>query len=759
MSQPEWNARLTDLPLVLAGPLLRKTTATSITVWIALKSACTVELQVYETTNAGQQIGACLLTGRRTTVAIGQFLHIVAITAQTSQPLQPDRIYAYDLHFSSEHQDWDLDRALVSSVLPSVSISYFAHQKPTFTLPPERLQDLQIVQGSCRKPHGDGYDALPILDDLIAARAKDPRDRPHQLFLTGDQIYGDDVAEPMLWMASALGDALLGWEEKLPMSANASDSKRVEHRVPAELPPGTRADVATAQAGFTAGLRNKRDKVKSHLFSLGEYYASYLLAWSPVCWAIAMPQGRQRQQRQAHPWNDALEEMQQFLQTLPQVRRALANVPTYMMFDDHEVSDDWNLNQAWCLRVYGKSLGRRVVQNALLAYGMFQGWGNTPEQFAAGRSGEKLLEAAQKWSDSAGQDGAAAQAIAQYTGMPLITPQTGLPQFVQDESVLILSRHPDALTWHYTVKSHCHEVIVLDTRTWRGYPTEGEVAGIEVPQAIAPPMLLCPTALAQQVTFPLQQPVPEGTFLILPTNLFGLQAIDWIHHWQLRRKKVFSTDVGDAWNINMEALARLLTELFSNRQSLVVLSGDIHYSTIVRLYHQHLAPPMKSAGLVQLTCSALKNEELATRILHTRLKDWLLPERIRRWIGWQHPPHMKETKGRRLPTSSPQPDWFATLEWIPRQTTRRMTDRAVAPDRHCRRQYFWRQWWRRFWLWLQDGQEVVGVNNLGVVSFHESEANVPTIVHTIYWLSFWQPPEVFYSRFDCELISNPDSPR
>jgi hypothetical protein len=775
MSQPEWNARLTNLPLVLAGPLLRKTTATSVTVWVALKSACTVELQVYETTNAGQQIGACLLTGRRTTVAIGQFLHIAAITAQTSQtPLQPDCIYAYDLHFSSGSQDWDLDRALVSPALPSANISYFAHQKPTFTLPPERLQNLQIVQGSCRKPHGDGYDALPILDDLIAAKAQSPRDseaspgenRPHQLFLTGDQIYGDDVAEPMLWVASALGDALLGWEEKLPIrdiaQANATDSKSMEYRVPAELPPGTRADVATAQAGFTAGLRNKRDKIKSHLFSLGEYYASYLLAWSPVCWAIAIPQGRQmRRQRQAiRQWNYALEDMQQFLQTLPQVRRALANVPTYMMFDDHEVSDDWNLNQAWCLRVYGKPLGRRVVQNALLAYGMFQGWGNTPEQFAAGRSGEKLLEAAQKWSHSAGQDEAAAQAIAQYTGMPFITQQTGLPQFVQDESVLILSRHPDAVTWHYTIKSHCHEVIVLDTRTWRGYPTEGEVAGIEVPQAIAPPMLLCPKALAQQVTFPLQQPhAPKGTFLVLPTNLFGLQAIDWIHHWQLRRKKVFSTDVGDAWNVNMEALARLLTELFSNRRSLVVLSGDIHYSTIVRLYHQQLASPMKSAGLVQLTCSALKNEELATRILHTRLKDWLLPEPIRRWIGWQNPPHMKETKGRRLPASSPQPDWFATLEWIPRQTTRRMSERAmlghpIAPDR-----YFWRQWWRRFWLWLQDGQEVVGVNNLGVVSFHESEADVPTIVHTIYWLSFWHPPEVFYSRFDCELISNPDSHR
>jgi hypothetical protein len=748
MSQPEWNARLTDLPLVLAGPLLRHTYSDSVTVWVALKEACTVELKIYETAAAGQQIGACLFTGQRMTVAIGQFLHVVAITARTAQTeLQPDRLYAYDLHFRAEQQDWTLDQALISPGFPTASISYFAHQKPTFSLPPQQLKDLKIVQGSCRKPHGDGYDALPILDDLIAATAQNPRDRPHQLFLTGDQIYGDDVAEPMLWVASALGDALLGWQEKLPIAQNG-----FEDCVAADLPPGSRAEIATQQAGFTAGLRQKRDKVKSHLFSLGEYYASYLLAWSPVGWAIAIPPGRQvRRRRSAHRWDIALEDIQQFIQTLPQVRRALANIPTYMMFDDHEVSDDWNLNRAWCLRVYGKPLGRRVVQNALLAYAVFQAWGNTPAQFTAERSGEKLLAAAQQWSQSGGTDGKAEQTIARYTGMPLIDGKTGLPQFVEDESVSILSRHADAITWHYTLQSHCHEVVVLDTRTWRGYPTEGKVAGLEVPQAIAPPRLLCPAALEQQITLPLQPPQTQaGTFLILPTNLFGLQAIDWIHHWQLRRKKVFSTDVGDAWNVNTEALAQFLSTLFSHRRSLVVLSGDIHYSTIVRLRFQHSVSPRSTAGLVQLTCSALKNEELITRILHTRLKDWLLPERMRRWIGWQHPSRMVEAKGRRLPTALPQPDWFATLEWVPRQTTQRVDERHVV-DRSSLRQR-----WRRFWLWLQDGEEVVGVNNLGVVSFQGNEA-APTIVHTIYWLSFWHPPEVFYSRFDCEVVSNAET--
>ena len=60
------------------------------------------------------------------------------------------------------------------------------------------------------------------------------------------------------------------------------------------------------------------------------------------------------------------------------MRRALANVPTYMVFDDHDVTDDWNLGRAWRDRVFTSPLGRRIVMNALVAYAVFQDWGNDP---------------------------------------------------------------------------------------------------------------------------------------------------------------------------------------------------------------------------------------------------------------------------------------------------------------------------------------------------------------------------------------------
>jgi hypothetical protein len=52
-----------------------------------------------------------------------------------------------------------------------------------------------------------------------------------------------------------------------------------------------------------------------------------------------------------------------------------------MVFDDHDVTDDWNATREWRDRVWRSPGGRRMVANALAAYWAFQTWGNAPEQF------------------------------------------------------------------------------------------------------------------------------------------------------------------------------------------------------------------------------------------------------------------------------------------------------------------------------------------------------------------------------------------
>ncbi|HEY9652565.1 MAG TPA: PhoD-like phosphatase, partial [Coleofasciculaceae cyanobacterium] len=771
--------------------------------------------------------------------------------------LEPGHIYAYDLSFGNQEQH--LSQALTSALFPQVTVSYFQHQLPTFALPPSDLGNLRIAHGSCRKLHGGGQDALPILDDLIEYYATDPNARLHQMFFTGDQIYGDDVADALLEMATEVGNSLLGWEEKLPLcpkSATGSEYKQLS-----ELKPGQRTDIAREYGGFTAMLLNTPHEAKSHLFGWGEYMAAYLLVWSPILWSTDFPNGRDvyPDSRHAKVWNQEVSHLKECLAQLWKVRRAIANVPTYMIFDDHDISDDWYLNRAWCTDVLGKPLGRRVVQNGLLAYALFQGWGNTPDQFQDGQPGGYLLNAATRWSASAGTDESACQEIGKFLGLPDTEPETGLPKFRQDRDVLILERDygdgTTAIKWHYTIRSFKHEVIVLDTRTWRGYPLEvGETARILnstvskiADVALAPPWLLCPTAFEQQIHNPLEltdwhnqthESDIEMTFLILPTNIVSLQIIDLIQQWELEKGNVFDSDVGDAWNLNEVALSTLLLELFKRRQKVVVLSGDIHFSAAIRLSYwfresveaslgirhprsltiknreslstnitpvskQQNYPRNQTRVLVQLTASAFKNGELKTYMIHTKAKS-LAPEQPQDWMGWSEPPQLVEIQvtpekvrlvnvempktgpvlrqrwGRRgtwditweiLPKNHQSlPDWQYHIEWLKREKA------TVAPWEKQReslrlsqtnQQKGWiatcSNWVSMLWRnqWLQEGEEVIGYSNFGLISLEYSnpQDGVKAVIQDNYWRPPWNPKSVVYSRYRALLeATNPPAP-
>ncbi|PSO72819.1 MAG: PhoD-like phosphatase [Cyanobacteria bacterium QS_1_48_34] len=776
---------LDRLPLILAGPILRRTEPDAVTVWLALRKSCRVTLRIY-TTDGGEGVrrNQPLLEGSRTTVQLGQHLHIVAVTAQSSDGfadlassvrarLQPGQIYAYDLDLGSYG---NLLAALNSAGVPDVTISYFDHGLPTFAMPPEDLNYLRIAHGSCRKPHGGGHDALPLLDHLIEQAANVPDSRPHQLFLTGDQIYGDDVADPLLWAACEVGNLLLGWEENLPIQKQSGEES-VKSR---ELQPGQRSDIARDYGGFTAMLHDQPEKAKSHLFSLGEYYALYLFAWS----SVLLPDRFTQKAKQA--WNQEVHAIEDL--KLPGVRRALANVPTYTICDDHDISDDWYLNREWCYRVLGKPLGRRVLQNGLLAYAVFQAWGNTPEQFMPGQPGEKLLQAAETWSASAGTDGTAWEEIAKHLGIPPIDPQTGLPKLKRDGDVFILDRDytdgTTALDWHYTVRSFKHEVIVLDTRTWRGYPKEEE-------GTTAPPWLLSPTAFEEQIQNPLEQTDQlkqagessvEATLVVVPTNPVSLSVIDLVQNLDLKQEKVFSHDVGDSWNFNDVAFSKLLATLFQRRDRIVLLSGDIHYGGAVRLNYWSPRPQEtseKASVLAQLTSSAIKNAEWTTYLIHTKAKS-LVPEQPENWAGWKEPPQLAEIVAtpysvRILDVEVPEqgpilwqmhpprgngevvweiavkdtsslPDWRYQIEWIEREKAQ-----IVANGKHqksatrfsaLRNSPLW--FWRN--QWLQEGKEVVGRNNISLVCFQWSEG-AKAVIQQTYWHPPWNPTSIVQSRY------------
>lgn len=736
---------LEQLPLIIAGPILRHTQTNEVTVWLALKKPDTVTLTVYETQDGtGSILAGQILQGRRETVALGKNLHIVAVTALLlgSRLLTPGEVYAYDL--SCQEESKNLIGA-INSDLQNRSISYFPHQLPTFSLAPQDLNSLNIVHGSCRKPHGGGKDSLSFLDNLIQDAASTANRRPHQLFLTGDQIYGDDVADPMLWLSQGINELLFGWSEELPLKCGTILSD--------ELPAGKRTEIARIEGGMTAMLKNKEEKAKSHLFSFAEYTAAYLLAWSPALVPQTIPHSdrSEKNRSQAKIWHQEAKHIRSFLGDLNRVSRALANIPVYTICDDHDISDDWYLNREWCDRVLGKPLGKRIVQNGLLAYAIFQAWGNTPHQFTPGTNGAELLQIASQWLQSQGQDLAAKAECDRYLGIPGNDLHTAAPQYQSDREVMVLGREPQAISWHYTVTGATHEVIVLDTRTWRGYPTESE-------RKLEPPMLLSPHAFKQQLEIPLNNKPSEieATLIVLPTNLVALGIIDRIQQYELSRNRVFSNDVGDSWNFHETAFSTLLLNLCQNRDRVIILSGDIHYSCAVRLVHWNHHTGDTSV-IVQLTSSAIKNSELVTRIIHTKLKS-LLPEQTERFLGWSQP--LKQVK---LPRHTwwhnkkqdrySTPDWQYRIEWIKRQPAKLLNWRTI--QQVDRKSNLWSRIIKRLLIllwrnrWLQEGSEVVGRNNLSLVKFRWSKNKA--VIQETYWHPPWKETGTVKSSYEVLL--------
>jgi len=94
--------RINQLPLVLAGPILRRTEPNSVSVWVALKEEQkTVRLKIL---NLLQQD---ILVGESETTALGTNLHIVTVTAKTrgsaapasGDALIPGQTYLYNFDF------------------------------------------------------------------------------------------------------------------------------------------------------------------------------------------------------------------------------------------------------------------------------------------------------------------------------------------------------------------------------------------------------------------------------------------------------------------------------------------------------------------------------------------------------------------------------------------------------------------------------------------------------------------------------------
>lgn len=167
----ENEERLNELPLILAGPIVRRTEREQVTVWIALKKPRKVTLRIYYRELISDQLVEMFL-GTTTTVSLGDNLHLTAVTAKKKagqDPLEWGNLYHYNLFFeefvlgdptTNNSPVDDLEeksmkgQAILETAQMPFNISYDSSGLPSFVLPEKELKDLRIIHSLCRKPHG-----------------------------------------------------------------------------------------------------------------------------------------------------------------------------------------------------------------------------------------------------------------------------------------------------------------------------------------------------------------------------------------------------------------------------------------------------------------------------------------------------------------------------------------------------------------------------------------------------------------------------
>jgi hypothetical protein len=99
----------------------------------------------------------------------------------------------------------------------------------------------------------------------------------------------------------------------------------------------------------------------------------------------------------------------------PLVRWVLSTVPTAMVFDDHDVHDDWNTSRAWRRSMQGKPWWAARIEGGLMAYWLYQHLGNlSPAELARDElwaalkevdDGEELMRAHARRADAEAEGG------------------------------------------------------------------------------------------------------------------------------------------------------------------------------------------------------------------------------------------------------------------------------------------------------------------------------------------------------------------
>ncbi|HEY2225924.1 alkaline phosphatase D family protein [Actinomycetospora sp.] len=263
----------------------------------------------------------------------------------------------------------------------------------------------------------------------------------------------------------------------------------------------------------------------------------------------------------------------------PEVRWLLSTVPTSMIFDDHDIRDDWNTSQAWREQMAQQDWWPARIRAGLASYWVYQHMGNLDPATLA--------------------DDALYQAVTAADGdvWPL------LEQYAARADAAV--GDPEGVSWSYRWDLGRTRLIMIDSRCGRVLNDDERLmvndatfTWIEEQAAEAPeqidhlllgtsiPWLMPPAAT--QVQAMNERSAAAGSRLAERLR----QTVD-LEHWP-------------AFRASFDRLARLVERVGSSSsapETICVLSGDVHHCYAARA---GFATPTRSR-VYQLTCSPVRN--------------------------------------------------------------------------------------------------------------------------------------------------------
>ena len=249
----------------------------------------------------------------------------------------------------------------------------------------------------------------------------------------------------------------------------------------------------------------------------------------------------------------------------PDIRWLLANVPSAMIFDDHDVRDDWNTSYAWRREIESTPWWRDRIIGGLASYWVYQHLGNlSPDALAA----DPMWQAVQ----ASGQDAA-----------PLLERLAAQADGEVDDG-----RQNGGTRWSYRIDYGRTRLVVVDTRCGRVLTADDR-------------------AMMSDAEFDwlAEQFAGDYDHLLIASSLPWL--LPWaIHHVEAWNEALcagargprlarFGENVrraGDlehwaAFQASFERLGRLLAEVSRGERgprpaSVSVLSGDVHHAYVAQ---------------------------------------------------------------------------------------------------------------------------------------------------------------------------------